>query len=600
MNVSGPKPLPANRAAMLVWAGVLASAALLLHIPGQSQNQPAESEIDSQESTPTFRIQIERNLVQVRVVVRDKQGRPVQNLTKDDFRLTDNGKPQVITHFAVEHPRARAPDATPPPIDDPTDEELAERAEPLPDRYIAVYFDDIHSGFGDLVQIRKAAEKYFAANLRAEDRVAVFTSSGRNQLDFTDDQAKVREALGKLQPRPQGYRRADQCPAISDYQGYLIAYQRDSNAMEIATEESLLCDPTLISLAGMVSNAEMRMMAVTHVERSAREAIIGFRTETELALRGLDGVIRQLSVLPGQRTLVMVSPGFLMFTAEGRVERLIERALRSEVIVNALDAKGVFAHIPLGDASMSSGILPGSNVALIGRKSQLAMQRINVAAEIMRSLANDTGGVFVTNNNDFNDGFRKVGALPEVYYTLAYSPQKMKFNGKYHRIKIKLASKAKLAIQARKGYFAPKKSTDPTTREKEEIEQAVFSKADVHELPVAIQTQFFKVSDTEAQLAVLTRLDVGMLQFRKENGRSCNNVTLVTALFDRNGKYLAGKEKRVEFRLLDLTHKYLSEKGLTSKTSFSVIPGTYLIRQIVRDSEGAQLTALSKRVEIPL
>jgi hypothetical protein len=193
-----------------------------------------------------------------------------------------------------------------------------------------------------------------------------------------------------------------------------------------------------------------------------------------------------------------------------------------------------------------------------------------------------------------------VGALPEVYYVLAFSPQNMKFNGNFHRIKVKLASNAKLTIQARQGYYAPKKPTDPTAQEREEIAQAIFSQAEVRELPVSIQTQFFKLSDTQARLAVLTHLDLGVLQFRKENGRNLNTLTVVTVLFDRNGKYLDGKEKKVEFRLLDTTYEKLLARGITSKTSFDVIPGRYVIRLVVRDSEGAQLSALNRQVEIPL
>lgn len=583
------------------WGACLVALAAALQPSLAPQDAaPPSSEITSQETAPKFRIQVERNLVQVRVVVRDSKGQVVSGLTKGDFILTDEGKPQVITHFAVENP-AEHPSTPAPPPDQAKDAEAEDRPATLPDRYIAVFFDDVHVQFADLVRTREAAEKYFSTMLQPGDRVAIFTSSGQNQLDFTDDLGKIHEALRLLLPRPIVSRRTGQCPEISDYQGYMISYRSDPYALQIAVEEAKRCDPAVLMLESdpTVSIQDVDRAARAAAESSARQAANEFQVETEYVLRGLKGVIRQLSGLPGQRTLLMVSPGFMMMTAEQQVNQLIDLALRSSVVVNALDAKGLYAPVILGDAS-TNPVLPVTNAVLVGRKAQLDIDRINSLADAMRYLAQDTGGIFVTNSNDLDLGFRKVGALPEVSYALAFSPQNMKFNGNFHRIKVKLASKTKFTIQARRGYFAPEKPTDPATQEKEEIEQAIFSQSEVKELAVDVQTQFFKVSDTQAKLAILTHVDLGLLHFRKESGRNLNTITLVTVLFDRNGKYLDGKVKKLEFRLLDPTYEKVSAKGITSKASFDVIPGSYVVRLVVRDSEGAQLSALNKRVEIPL
>ena len=598
MNPSGSNSSRATHTAKFAFAGAFLGASLLLGISVFAQDSPSTSEIKSQESIPKFRIQVERNLVQVRVVVRDSKGKVVGGLTKDDFILTDEGKPQVITHFAVENPADR-PAAPAPSPDQAEDVEAEDRPATLPDRYIAVFFDDVHIQFSDLVRTQEAAEKYFSTMLQPGDRVGIFTSSGQNQLDFTDDLGKIHETLRLLRPRPVVSRRTGRCPEISDYQGYMIAYRRDPFAIQIAAEEAKICDPSVATQAGMLSAEQLDRAAQASAEMNARQAVNEFQTETEFALRGMRGVIRQLTGLPGQRTLLLVSPGFMMMTAEMQVSQLIDLALRSSVVVNALDAKGLYAPVVLGDAS-TSPVLPFKNAQLVGNKAQLDIDRINSLADTMRYLTQDTGGIFVTNSNDLDQGFRKVGALPEISYTLAFSPQNMKFNGNFHKIKVSLASKSKFAIQARRGYFAPEKPTDPAAREKEEIEQAVFSQAEVKELAVDIQTQFFKVSDTQARLAILTHLDLGLLHFRKENGRNWKTITVVTVLFDRNGKYLDGKAKKLEFQLLDPTYEKVSAKGITSKSTFDVIPGSYVIRLVVRDSEGAQLSALNKRVEIPL
>jgi len=192
-----------------------------------------------------------------------------------------------------------------------------------------------------------------------------------------------------------------------------------------------------------------------------------------------------------------------------------------------------------------------------------------------------------------------VGALPDVAYVLAFSPQNLKFDGSFHSLKVTLIKPKGLTVQARRGYYAPKRPADSSAQAKEEIEQALFSKDEVNELPLTIQTQFFKLNELDAQLSVLTHVDLHLLRFRKEGERNLNNLTLVTAVFDRDGKLVTGKQKTVDFRLRDQTLEQLLRSGITVKISFDIKAGTYLVRQVVRDTEGGQLAGLNRTVEIP-
>jgi hypothetical protein len=182
---------------------------------------------------------------------------------------------------------------------------------------------------------------------------------------------------------------------------------------------------------------------------------------------------------------------------------------------------------------------------------------------------------------------------------LAFSPQNLKFDGSFHPLKVTLLKAKGLTVQARRGYYAPKRPEDSSAQAKEEIEQAVFSKDEVNELPLTVQTQFFKFTELDAQLSVLTHVDLHLLRFRKEGERNLNNLTLVTAVFDRDGKLVTGKQKTVDFRLRDQTLEQLLRSGITVKISFDIKAGTYLVRQVVRDTEGGQLAGLNRTVEIP-
>jgi hypothetical protein len=116
---------------------------------------------------------------------------------------------------------------------------------------------------------------------------------------------------------------------------------------------------------------------------------------------------------------------------------------------------------------------------------------------------------------------------------------------------------------------------------------------------VDLQTQFFKVDPAQAKLSVIAHLDLKAVKFRKAEGRNRDDVTLATAIFDENGNFVTGGEKIVEMRLLDGTLERLGPRGINVKSSFDVKPGSYLVRLVVRDSEGEQMAARNGAVVIP-
>jgi len=190
-------------------------------------------------------------------------------------------------------------------------------------------------------------------------------------------------------------------------------------------------------------------------------------------------------------------------------------------------------------------------------------------------------------------------AAPQISYLLGFSPQNLKIDGKYHTLKVTLANNQKFAVQARRGYFAPRTITDPTEAAKQEIQEAIFSQEEVRGLPIDLQTQFFKPDARQAKLSVLTRVDVKGIPFRKLAGRNRDDLTIATAIFDENGNFIIGGEKIVQMKLLDPTLTRLSRSGFTVKSTFDVKPGTYLVRLVVRDAEGSQLAARNGAVVIP-
>ena len=151
----------------------------------------------------------------------------------------------------------------------------------------------------------------------------------------------------------------------------------------------------------------------------------------------------------------------------------------------------------------------------------------------------------------------------------------------------------------RRGYYAPRTSKNPEETSKEEIREAVFSQEEIRDLPVDLQTQFFRKDQAQVRLSVLVHVDLKAVKFRKVDGRNRDDLTLATAIFDDNGNFITGGEKILEMKLLDATLDRLDRSGITVKSSFDVKPGTYLVRLVVRDKEGELMAARNGAVVIP-
>jgi VWFA-related protein len=555
--------------------------------PAQKPTANENAEVSSRDTPATFKVRV--NLVLARVVVRDAVGNVVGNLRKEDFQLFDNGKPQVISAFSVETPQSHAalpvtqasegaPEGSP--------EAAAKIAAGLPQRFVSILFDDEHLAMEDSVFVRSAATRLFGA-LAASDRVGVYTTSGQVHQEFTDNRDLINKALLGIVPRASIGGPDHGCPEIGYYQADLIEVKQDTQALGVATEDAIQC--------AFRGDRRMMSQAQSLAQSAAANVLAAGDAHTELTYRRFEEAIRQLSGMPGQRVMIFVSPGFIFSTLTVGPTDIIDRATRANIVINTLDARGLYTPDVLGDIADP----PLDSPRAAGYKASYRVVSQTVQSQVLGELADGTGGTYFHNRNDLDEGFRQAGAAPAISYLLAFSPQNLKLDGRYHVLKVSLANKLKYSVQARRGYYAPRSAADPVETAKREIEEALFSQDEIRDLPVDLHTQFFKKDEGEARLAVVTHLDLRSIRFRKAEGRNHDDFTLATAIFDENGKFITGGEKIVEMRLLDTTVDRLGRSGITVKSSFDVKPGTYLVRQVVRDSEGAQMAAKNGAVVIP-
>jgi VWFA-related protein len=568
--------------------------------PPQNTGPQSAVEMSSHDAPATFSAKV--NLVMVPVVVRDAHGKAVGTLKKEDFQLFDKGKPQVIARFSVEKagetaiPAEVATDEA--EIDKSAAPATASPAAPIAQRFVLYLFDDVHTTTADLIQARDAADRHFSESLGPTTRAAIFTTSGQGNQDFTDDRVKLHEALMKLMARPTLGPAGTECPDLTYYMADLIRNKNDATALHAAAQEVLAsCEPPPPGPQTPASAQQAEQSAESLSQGTAARVVSLGERDTRLAFTVLEGAIRRLSAAPGERVLVFVSSGFFL-TDELRQEEteIMDRAIRANVRISSLNARGLYALVPGGDASTPT-TAGGPDVMRL--KDQYQRQSALADEDIMAELADATGGRYFHNNNDLKAGLNQVAAAPEFVYVLGFSPQNLKLDGAYHPLKVKLVNSHGLDLQARRGYYAPKHLADPEEDAKREIQEAMFSRDELQDIPLDLHLQFFKSSDVAARIAVLARVSVRNLRFRKADGRNNDNLKIFSGVFDRNGNYITGMEKTLQMRLLDTTLEKLLESGITVRTSFDVAPGSYVIRLVVRDSEGQTMAARNGVVEIP-
>ena len=547
-------------------------------------NGEAKQEVAMQDTGATFKLRV--NLVQVHVIVRDSRDKPVEGLRKEDFLVYDSGKLQAISTFGVETAKSRKERAEAAAKTQTSEGEIpAGGTVSLPERFVAMTFDDIHLKMADAVSVRVAAGRFVDA-MTPGDRIGIFSTSGQLTQDFTSDKEALKQKLLGLMPRGAMGGHISDCPDVSHYMADQIENKHDPQALQVVVYETLQC----------MFGGDQRMLAAAQsaAQSAVMIALNAGDADNNFTYRELEVVLRALAGKPGERVLLLASPGFLITQDMLDVNGVVDRANRANIVINALDARGLYAPEPGGDISQHN-----SDTSITGGyKSTYRIAEQSEEQFVLMDMAYGTGGTFFHNSNDLEGGLKLAGGVPEVSYVLGFSPQNQKMDGKYHTLKVTLAQKQKYAIQARRGYYAPKKLNDPQETEKQEIQEALFSQDEIHDLPLSLQTQYFKTGDTDARLSVVSHLELAGMRFRKADGRNLDDLTVATAVFDENGNFITGGEKLVKMRLFDATFEKLRRTGLTVKSSFQVKPGRYMVRQVVRDSEGAQMAARNGTVVI--
>jgi VWFA-related protein len=523
------------------------------------------------------RLRTEVDLVEVPVVVRDGRHRAVAGLTKNNFEIYDTGVRQTITSFSEQHftsPSDAGGGAKPTFV---LEAPAGRKGESGP-RFVALCFDDLNSEPLALNPAKEAAEKFVKTRLAPGDRVAVVTVAQSQDYEFTGDVPKLVEQIAKVTNHWRSNDDPPGCPHILPYEAYLIVNRLDNELLGAKLAECAVCWHSQCYPIQVTAPAETIWDRAQHNSKNT--------------LRMMESLVDGMAKFPGERMILLASTGFLTEDLEDDQDRLMTKALHAQVVINTLDAKGLYTVIPGGDASTYQGSIPAAARNVEAKNAERMADAPNAAMEV---LASGTGGTFYHSNNDLARGFRELGMVPETVYVLSFSPSGVAADGRFHSLKVRLAAGRRYSLQARLGYAASPANAAVPNSPPSKLDSEAMASDTVADLPVRFTWEQWKGPPS---ITMVAHLDFNRLHFETRQGRRGQRLTLVGVLWDSRGGFAAGKRSELDLNLTDATIARFAKAGFTASMTLQAPPGSYSARGVVQDALEGKLTAAGGAVEI--
>ena len=535
-------------------------------VQGQQQPPPPAK---PDEGPATFKAA--SNLVIVNVTVKDKSGKLNESLKKEDFVLLEDGKPQAIAVFDLEKLGTEVlPAIEPEPkvLKTRDKTEVAKTAEPAKPkdpnpaqvrhqdkRLMAMFFDFSTMQPAEQIRAKDAALKFIKTQMTSSDLVSILTYSNRIRVveEFTDDRQRL----------------------IDTINGFRIG-----ESSELA-ETTVNTDDADDNGGFQADDTEFNI----------------FNTDRKLS--ALESAAKRLAMYPEKKALIYFSSGVGKTGTDNQSQLMatINAAIRSNVNIWAIDARGLVASAPAGDASQAS---PRGTGAFTGGSQRSQRNQFNNQQETLYTLAADTGGKAMLDNNDLAMGIKQAQESTSSYYLVGYYSTNVTLDGKYRRIKVQLKSDLKASLDYRQGYYAGKEFKKFTNSDKErQLEEALALGDPVTDLPIAIEVDFFRAGKGQYIVPISVKVPGSYIEMARKGAKGITEMDFIGQVIDEKGKLAGGVRDGIKVTLSEADSVALAKKYLQYDTTLMLAPGVYKLKFLARENQTGKMGTYETKFQVP-
>jgi VWFA-related protein len=542
---------------------------LLLTLVAAKANAQQIGQNTSVSTSGTYTLTAKTQLVVETVVVKDKQGKFIPGLSAKDFTVTEDGAPQTIRF--CEHQNLAAEEVPVAPAAPGTEQiklykqltrtQLAPEA-PENSRYknrrlIALYFDMTAMRPADQLRALSAAEKFLRTQMTTVDLVAILRYQGGSVdilQDFTADRNKLLSILETMIVG-EGQGSAETVDDASSADTGAAFGQDDSEFNVFNTDRQLSALQTAAKMLGQLNE---------------KKSLIYFASG--LRLNGIDN--------------------------QAQLHATVDAAIRAGVSFWPVDARGLVAQAPLGDATQGS---PGNSGMYSGSAALANTNNFQQSQDTLYALAGDTGGKALFDNNDLTRGIVQAQESISDYYVIGYYTSNTARNGHFRRVRISLNQNLTAKLDYRQGYYADKEFSRFTTVDKErQLEDALMLEDPITDLSIAMEIDHFQLNRAEYFVPIIVKIPGRELALAKRGGAEHTLIDFVGEIKDLvGGTTVTNVRDNVHIKLTDATAAELARRPIEYDIGFTLLPGKYMIKFLARDDETGRIGTYQTTFVIP-
>ncbi len=547
---------------LLVSSGLFLGLTAAVLAQGQSGQAPPPGR---EQPAVTFKLEV--NYVEVDAIVTDAQGNLVRNLTKDDFQVLEDGKPQPISVFSlVDIPIERA--ERPLYKATPIEADVKSNATQFDGRVYVLVLDDLHTAPLRSTLVKRAAREFVQRYIGANDMTAVLETGGRSDAaqDFTDNRTLLLDAIDKFMGQKT------RSATMNKIDQYFLQRDTPNAGDKITDPDDFERGYKAQSSLDILKNLADWMAGI----RGRRKAVVYFS-------EGIDYDIRNPFDNPYASTIIKAT------------QDVIGAATRANVNIYAVDPRGLTG---LGDQSIEIQSLPDDNSI----STTDLLNELRLSQDSLSVLADETGGFAAINSNAFAGAFSRIVKESSTYYVLGYYPANEKRNGKFRKLEVRV-TRPGCTVKARRGYVAPKGRPDrPAGGDKSTsapLRDALESPLPISGLTLSVFAAPFKGAAPNASVLVSVEVPGTDFAFAERGGRFVDDLEMSMQAIDQAGKVRGGDHNTAKLDLRPQTQALLMQHGVRFTSRLAIPPGRYQLRIAAREANAGRVGSVLYDLVVP-